>query len=154
MKHTTLLPSALVSTRKPYLYTHTPYFINHLEHLGYDIELTDDTKADTYIARNPAKYAMTLSSQVIWTAVTSSFIGYSSERCNDTAFWEELNSINKRTSFSTWVAVVYDKTKLQISIAASYPEYNKRSFGMFIDIFNQEIALNIHAFAPYLKEQI
>lgn len=125
--------------------------VNHLEFLGYDLEDLKSDSGFTYIAKSQAKSNLLIRIFNNITVISARWNGYQHKALRSKDFFETLNDVNK-AALSKWYYDDSDNEDAILIIEADYYDYNKTTFGSFVENFELEIQTNLPRFSKFIKE--
>lgn len=125
--------------------------INHLGFLGYEIEDLKVESGYTYVARSSTKSTLMVRIFNNVTILIARYSGYPLKVLKSKDFFEVINSVNQ-TSISKWYFEEDKEDKsVNLAVEGNYYDYNKVSFGSFVEGLEGEIQNNLHLFSKFIS---
>ena len=126
---------------------------NHLEFLGYEVEKLEADTGFLYIARAQNKSNLIVRSINNMTIITTRWNGYQMKALKSKDFFEAINTINQKLFTKWFFERGTDKEEVNLVIEATYYDYNRPTFGGFIEGFESEVKTNITTFSDFIIEE-
>lgn len=122
----------------------------HLEYLGYKIEDLKAKEGHTYIAEAEGKSSLLVRVVNNVTILTIRWSGIQQKALKSKDFFEIINQINQ-SSMSKWY---YQENEDDVTIVteADYYDYQKSTFGTFVENLNNEVNTGIQLFRKFTKD--
>ena len=127
--------------------------INHLEFLGYEVE---DLKAESgyiFFARSANKSNLMVRIIDNMTILTTRWGGFDIRAVKSKDFFIAINTINQQVMSKWYYEEDEEKEDVTIVIEADYYDYNKTTFGSFVENLEKEVSTNLQQFAKFYKEK-
>lgn len=123
--------------------------IDHLEFLGYEIDKLEAKQGYLYLAKADKKSNLLVSILNKTTVISARWSGFQVKALKSKDFFETINKVNQIV-LSKWYYQVDEKNdELLLIIEADYYDYNKSTFGSFIEEFEKEIQLALPEFNKF-----
>jgi hypothetical protein len=127
--------------------------INHLEFLGYEVENLNAESGYLYIARSANKSNLMVRIIDNMTILTTRWGGFDIRAVKSKDFFIAINTINQQVMSKWYYEEDEEKEDVTIVIEADYYDYNKTTFGSFVENLEKEVSTNLQQFAKFYKEK-
>jgi hypothetical protein len=126
---------------------------NHLEFLGYELEMQDEKgDYDTYLAKADSKANLYIKSNEKVFYARSFWSGFDARALKSKDFYNQLNQLNSEGVLVKAVFSEPDEAgSITIITSALYYGYDKPSFGIFIESFQSETTKIVLGLQEYTK---
>lgn len=131
----------------------TKKVIEHLEFLGYKIEDSDEgDNNDTHLAKCDGKPSLYIRSNGTAVYIRSFWTGFDARALKSKDFYAKLNQTNSENILVKSSYASNDESDMTITFSSAYFGYDKASFGIFIDTFQDELRKALNILKDFYKE--
>lgn len=125
---------------------------NHLEFLGFELEDIGAEPGRVFVARRDAGINYVISFNGSSVMLTAQWAGFDKRALKSRDFFITINDIN-REAVSKWYYEESEESEgLTLKVEADYYDYNKKAFGMFLEILEREITSHLSKFQTFYTE--
>ncbi len=122
---------------------------NHLEFLGYEISEIKSETGHIYTAKHPNKSNLLVRMIDNTTILTTRWGGFDNKALKSKEFFTTINSTNKNAMSKWYYEEDEDDNSITIVTEADFYDYNKATFGAFVENLEQEVSTYIQKFDTF-----